>query len=257
MILLLLACTRKSVDMADVVDTSEPSDEIISEELYCEPTTTSALRLLYGHVGDLNSDQEGVPTGIEANSLQGVTITSCNTGEQVVSDEEGNWIIDVPDQDFVSFHVSFDGYLPSRWTIDPHYDGVSPDIKDKYSNTTATPEFISEIFGESGITWDENLGLVVVDVLNPNLHDPETGSDLLGSVVSLTSVESLAMVVDDDERILVEGNVLSQNSDVIFVNVELGELEFSIETPDGSVCAYPENMYAKAGEIFHISVYCQ
>ena len=82
---LIIACTRKSVDMAAVVDTLEPSDEIISEDLYCEPTTTSTLRLLQGHVGDLNSYQEGVPAGIEANSLQGTTITSCNTSEQVVS----------------------------------------------------------------------------------------------------------------------------------------------------------------------------
>ena len=124
-----------------------------------------------------------------------------------------------------------------------HYDGVSPDIKGKYSNTTAPQEFISEIFDESGITWDENFTLVMVDLLNSNLHDPETSSDFLGSVVSLTSVESLAMVVDD-ERFVVEGNILSLNPNVIFVNVGLGKLDFSIEIPDGSVYVYPEGMYA-------------
>jgi hypothetical protein len=255
--LFLLACqTEKSVDTAETVNTNEPSDEIAAEDIYCEPTTASDLRLLYGYVGDLNSDQEGVPTGIEANSLQGVTITSCNTGEQVVSDEEGNWRIDVPNQDYISLNISFDGYLPSRWMMGPLYEGIGAGITEKFSNTIASPEFISEVFGEAGVTWEETLGLVVVDVLNPNLHDSETGSDLIGSVISLISVDSLAMVVDDEERMLIEGNVLSEHSDVIFVNAGIGKLEFDIETSDGSICTYPENMYSRAGEIFHISIYC-
>ena len=255
--LFLLACqTDKSVDTANIADTNEQSDDIAAEDIYCEPKTASDLRLLYGYVGDLNSDQEGVPTGIEANSLQGVTITSCNTGEQVVSDEEGNWRIDVPNQDYISLNISFDGYLPSRWMMGPLYEGIGAGITEKFSNTIASPEFLSEVFGESGVTWEETLGLVVVDVLNPNLNDSETGSDLIGSVISLTSVDSLAMVVDDEERMLIEGNVLSEHSDVIFVNAGIGKLEFDIETSDGSICTYPQNMYSRAGEIFHISIYC-
>lgn len=255
MMFLFLACTAsKETDISQQQDSGVTQQQ--TEEIYCEPTDTTSLRVLYGHVGDLNSEQEGVPTGIEANGIEGVSVTSCNTGEEVISDEDGNWTIDVPDQDFVTFHVFNDGYLPSRWTIDPHYDGVGPDIKEKYSNTIGAPDFIEMIFGEADVEWDENLGILVVDVLNPGLNDPETGADLLGSIVNLSSPHEMAMVVDDEERILKEGNVLSQHSDVIFVNVEAGELDVFVETPDGSVCVYPENIYSKAGEIFHISVYC-
>ena len=249
MFFFLISCTQQK-------STSEQDTSVPDESRYCEPTQSLEKRILYGHVGDLNTSDSNIPTGTEANALTGVSITNCNTGQTVFSDAEGNWTIDVPEQEFVTFQVHFDGYIESRWTIDPHHDGTGPDIKDKYSNTIATSDFLDEIFEASGHIWDKNNSIIVVDVVNPNLNDPITGPDLIGSVVTLQSPHEIALVVDDEERFLIEGNTLSQNSDVIFLNVEPGELFFDIVTPDDSICSYPQNRWTKANEIFHLSVYC-
>ena len=39
---------------------------VFTPEELCLPIETDDVVTLYGHVGDLNSDQEGLPTGVEA-----------------------------------------------------------------------------------------------------------------------------------------------------------------------------------------------
>lgn len=232
----------------------EPSAEDALD--YCLPLESQFTTTLYGHVGDLNSDQEGLPTGVEAVGVSGASVWSCINDQTVISDAEGLFEMEVPDQEFVVFHVSKEGYLPARWIASPWVDGLRQVMGDSYANTILTRDFVTQIFGEVGVTWDETKTLVVVDVVNPDQQNPEGGSDLLGAVVEVNSPFGASLVMDDDTRMLMDGNVLSYHSDVIIVNVDPGPLEIVVTPPDDSVCHYPPYLNARAGELLHVSIYC-
>jgi hypothetical protein len=207
-------------------------------------------------VGDLNTDQEGLPTGVEAVGVSSADVWSCVNDTRVTSDEEGNFVLEVPDQEFVVFHVSKEGYLPARWVASPWVDGLQPVMGESYANTILTQDFVTQIFGEVGVQWSAEKTLVVVDVVNPDHENPEGGWDLLGAVVEVTNPFGVSLVMDDDSRQLMEGNELSYHSDVIIVNVDPGPFDVVVTPPDGSTCHYPEYLTAKPGELLHVSVYC-
>ena len=234
----------------------QKEETIVSAEDLCLPVETTETVTLYGHVGDLNTDQEGLPTGTEAVGVAGADVWSCVNDTHVTSDADGNFVLQVPDQEFVAFHVSKEGYIPARWIASPWVDGLQPILGETYANTILTPSFVTQIFGEVGIHWDEGKTLVVVDVVNPDHENPEGGWDLLGAVVELTSPIGASLVMDDDSRQLMEGNELSYHSDVIIVNVDPGPFEIVVTPPDDSVCHYPAYLNAQAGELLHVSIYC-
>ena len=107
----LLACSESNNDL------------VFTPEELCLPQKTDDLVTLYGHVGDLNSDQEGLPTGVEALGITGASVWSCVNDQRVQSDAEGNFIVSVPNQEFVLFEVVKEGYLPARWIASPWVDG--------------------------------------------------------------------------------------------------------------------------------------
>jgi len=236
-------------------DTKNGTENPSNEDL-CLPLETTNTVTLYGHVGDLNTDREGLPTGVEAVGVSGAEVWSCVNDQRVVSDEQGDFVMEVPDQEFIAFHVSKEGYMPARWVASPWVDGLQPVMGESYANTIMTPEFATTVFDEVGVPWDANKTLVVVDVVNPDHENPEGGWDLLGAIVEVTSPFGISLVMDDDTRMLEEGNALSYHSDVIIVNVDTGPLEVVVTPPDDSVCHYPEYLYAKAGELLHVSIYC-
>jgi hypothetical protein len=240
----LLACSESNNDL------------VFTPEELCLPEETDDLVTLYGHVGDLNSDQEGLPTGVEALGITGASVWSCVNDQRVVSDAEGNFVVSVPNQEFVLFEVVKEGYLPARWIASPWVDGSQQVEGEIYANTIMTADFVTEVFGEVGVVWDDTKTLVVVDVVNPDHENPQGGWDLLGAVVEVTSPFEVSLVMDDDTRMLKEGNELSYHSDVIVVNVEPGPLSVVVTPPDGSTCHYPEYINGRPGELLHISIYC-
>ena len=125
-----------------------------------------------------------------------------------------------------------------------------------YANTIMTADFVTAVFGEVGVVWDDTKTLVVVDVVNPDHENPQGGWDLLGAVVEVTSPFEVSLVMDDDTRMLKEGNELSYHSDVIVVNVEPGPINVVVTPPDGSICHYPQYINGRPGELLHISIYC-
>ena len=231
----------------------EPNE---SQTEYCLPQETANTVTLYGNVGDLNTDQEGLPTGVEAVGVAGANVWSCVNDVRTTSNEDGSFILEVPDQEFIVFHVSKEGYLPARWVASPWIDGLQPTMGESYANTILTQDFVTQIFGEVGVQWSAEKTLVVVDVVNPDQQNPEGGWDLLGAVVEVTNPFGASLVMDDDSRQLMEGNELSYHSDVIIVNVDPGPFEVVVTPPDGSTCHYPEYLTAKAGELLHVSIYC-
>ena len=243
-ILWILACSEKNTPL------------VFTPEELCLPQETDEMTTLYGHVGDLNSNQEGLPTGVEALGIEGASVWSCVNDQRVQSDEEGNFVVSVPNQEFVVFDVVKEGYLPARWIASPWVDGSEQVLGEIYANTIMTANFVTEVFGEVGVVWDETKTLVVVDVVNPDHQNVEGGWDLLGAVVEVKSSFEVSLVMDDDTRMLKEGNALSYHSDVIVVNVEPGPLDLLVTPPDDSTCHYPEYINARPGELLHVSIYC-
>ena len=251
-LLYVLAC----IDKPHTQDTSV-SPVFSTDPLYCLPQENTQSRILYGHVGDINTNGEELPTGVEAVAVTDALVWSCINDTSVYSDAEGKFQLSVPDQRFVALHVHKDGYIPARWVVSPWYDGEEDVVGKIYSNTIITHNFATEIFAGIDQVYDANKTLVVVDVINPTIHSEQSGSDLLGAEVTLSASISMNLVMDDDSRLLVEGNTLSRNSDVIFLNVEPGPFTITVNTPDASVCAHPEHLYARPGELLHVSMYCQ
>lgn len=248
----LLACGDKTEDTSQ-----SKADVVVDAAEYCLPLEVNEERIIYGHVGDLNSGNEEIPTGAESIGIPNVTVTSCINGTEMTTDQDGKFALSVPDQTFVLLEVKHPDYVPARWIVGPWHDGESPEVGAVYSNTILRPEFVEFVYSEVGMQWDTSKTMVVVDVVNPTIHSDETGSDLIGAVVELSAEVGKYVVVDDVTREFKEGNVISQNSDVIMLNVEPGPFEIRVNTPDGSVCMKPDHISAKAGELLHVSLYCQ
>jgi hypothetical protein len=181
---------------------------------------------------------------------------------QTHSDEDGAWVLEVPDRDYVWLEFSTENTSVLRAAFDPQVEGrpIIPPPPDQASGSY-NPYRLGGVFGgEEGpypsftvqgehIPGVPGTGWLLVDALDPNSR-----SDINGATVTV-STETTPLFHNSPTEGLQWGNTILDGFDVIYINLPAGPLELDVSF-DETPCKVPAPFEITDKMLTIVSAYC-
>jgi hypothetical protein len=179
--------------------------------------------------------------------LAGVSIVNCADGQGELSGEGGGWSVTAPDAGYVTMLATIDGAAPAQWLFDPRIEGISTM---PYRADMIWTEFISEISGSLGVTYDPTTAIVVIEAM-----DPDTTVDLEGAVVAtVPAAETYITISIEGPPVL--SNTTNGLHDVASFNVPAGLISIEVDAGPDRTCRVPDAIEVPPGGLLALTAYC-
>lgn len=168
---------------------------------------------------------EGFQSAEDLPVAPNISVTEIVHDQSTTTNEFGEYLLLVPDEDLIELNVAGPNTIPSRWMYNPHYEGNDGD---PYINTVVQYESL-----------ESTRSILVIDIVEP-MNDGSS-QDITSATLSVENEYEFRLPAVDEN---------------VFFNVVPGPLQASLTGPDGYICLPIPEIEIGTGEVINLSLYC-